>query len=406
MFRSIASQAAGAAFNAAAGFLLLIFLGRWLPPAEFASYVALLSAAAVALVAIAGGNPLWLYREGVTGLEALRPRLGLAVAQVLLACALLATAAWLLRGTAALLAMLCAGALALAEFVSAQLRAQGRFAREALWQVAMRLATAAAITGMVVFVARDAGSIFLAWLLATVVMLATVARVHLVWPRFAQFGPHLALVLPIVGVEALLALATKGDMAVLSVRFSAGELAHYAACTRFNEAAILAFAPLSNVQMHYLRLQRGNKKAFSQVWLRALAAALGFGALAIGASAVAGEWVVRALFGTQYQDAGALLVWVALALPFMLANMVLAQALVAAGQERRLALALCAGVATWLTALLLGAQQGLRGAAVAAALSHAGLALGLGLLLLRERGLSLAVAPSATAPKACRTPES
>jgi O-antigen/teichoic acid export membrane protein len=386
MIRSIASQAAGAAFNMLVGFALLMFLGRWLAPEDFARYVSLLSAAVVALIVIAGGNPLWLYRESVTASAVqMRPRVALAVAQALLVCALLAAAAWCLQGTAALFAMLTAGALALADFVSAQLRAQGRFAREAGWQIALRLASAAAIVAAVMWHARDAGSIFLAWLLPTVVLLAVVARFRLAWPRIAGLPAHLALVAPIVLVDGLLALLLRGDVAVLASRFAPRELADYAACTRFTEAAILAFAPISNVLIRYLGLRRGAPREFARTWQQALAMAMALGALAILAAWVAGEAVVRAVFGVQYADAGQLLWWVALALPFLLANGVLALAMLASGRERQLALVLAAGVAAWLAALLFGAPLGLRAVAAGAAMAHAAMTLVLGLMLLQER---------------------
>jgi O-antigen/teichoic acid export membrane protein len=383
MMVSIASQAAGAAFNAVIGFALLVFVGRVMAPADFAAYVALLGAATVGLVAIAGGNPLWLYRESVGAPRpAVRARVGLAVAQALLAGAVLAALAGATHGTPALLALLCSTALAMADFVSAQWRAEGRFAREAAWQVTLRIASGLAIVAAVSWVARDAAAIFGAWLLASCVVLATVARRRLAWPRFAGLGSHVALVLPIVAVEAMLALATKGDVTVLSARLAPHQLADYAACTRFTDAALLAFAPVNNVQQRYLGLKRDDRAAFDGVWKRSLAGAMVLGAAAIAASLLGGDWVVAAVFGPQYRAAGQLLPWTALALPFLLANVVLAQALVAAGRERALVAVLAGGVAAWLAGLWLGADAaGLRGAAVGGALAHAALALAQALVL-------------------------
>lgn len=385
MMRSIATQAAGAAFNAVVGFALLVFLGRSLAPEAFAGYVALLSAVAVVLIAIAGGNPTLLYREGVSAAPgALAPRARLAVAQVLAATGVFVLAALFVAPGAAPVAMLCAGAIALAELVSARLRAQGHFGAEAGWQAAMRVASALAIVAAVLFFAREASSIFLAWLLAASAMLVLFGRHWLAAPRLRGLPAHLALVAPIVAVDALLALATKGDVALLSVRVSARDLADYAVCTRFTDAAVLAFAPVSNVQMRHLTLRRALPDEFARTWMRAAGIGLAAGALAIAASVAAGERVVPMVFGDAYAGAGPLLARVALALPFLLANLMLAQAMIAAGRERALALILALGAAAWVTALWLAARDGLAAAAVASACVHAVIALVLAGVLLRR----------------------
>lgn len=384
MLRSIAVQTVGAAFNAAVGFALLAFLGRMLAPASFGAYVSLLSFAVVALVVVSGGNPTLLYRDTAASGNA-RDRIGLAVAQVCGVGALGTCLAGLTLGVAAALAMACVAAIALADLVSAQLRGHGRFAAEALWQAACRLASAAAIVAAVFWLGPQSEAIFFAWFAATCLMLGIWGWRWLRVPRLIGLRAHLALALPLVILDALTALITKGDVALLATAIAPEQLADYAVCSRFTEAALLAFAPVCNVQMRYLTQGRQQAAAFDRTWRTAVATALGFGTLVVGAGLLAGDWVVPAIFGPAYASAGRLLLHVALSVPSILASLVLAQALLALERERMVVGILACSAVAWILAMQIGARHSLVAAADLVALVHALTATTFSAVLLRLR---------------------
>lgn len=386
MTRAVSYQAVGTVFHAAVGFALVMVLGRLLAPATLAQYITLLSAMAVAVILIGGGNASWLYRAGVAnGGPVPRSALGNAIAQALVATFALAASAWLWRGEAAALAMLCAGTLVLAEFVSMQLRARGSFGREAAWQAGIRLVSALAILSGLLWLGPTTNVIFLGWIFATSLMLVLAARFCLTPPRLSGLHAHALQVAPIVIVEGLLALLTKGDVAVLSVRVAPADLAAYAVDSRFIEAAILAFAPISNVQMRHLGMKLGAPAHFADAWQRAAALGFALGLTALTASLVAGEWVVGLIFGPAYVKAGHLLPWLAASLPMLLANLVLAQAMLTAGRESALVWVLAFGAAVWAFGLVYPSGSDLRIACACAAIAHACAMGAMIALLLRPR---------------------
>jgi O-antigen/teichoic acid export membrane protein len=373
MTRAMSYQAAGTAFHAAVGFALVMALGRLLPPATLAQYISLLSAMAVAVILIGGGNASWLYRAGVAhGGSVPRGALGNAVAQAAIATFAVAAVAAFWQGPPAALAMLCAGTIVFADFVSMQLRARGWFGWEAAWQAGVRLISALAILGAMLWFGPTTSVIFLGWLLATGFSLAFAARYCLAPPRLSGLRAHALQVAPIVLVDGLLALLTRGDVVVLSTRIAPTDLAAYAVDSRFIEAAILAFAPVSNVQMRNLGTKLDVSEQFTKAWRHAAGIGFALGLTALIASLVAGKWVVGLIFGATYLEAGKLLPWLALSLPMLLANLVLAQAMLVTGREKELVLVLALGAAAWALGLLYPLGSDLRIACAGAAIAHAG----------------------------------
>ncbi len=372
----LAWQTVGTACNALVSFALLAWLARLLGPESFGHYIALLSVAVVLLVPIEGGWPSRLYRDGA-GRDALESQ-GLAaggLAHIVAAGMSLAVLGAPFASSAGgwMAAMLCMTAVAAMNLVSARMRSGGQFQLEAGWQVAGRLLSAGLIVASVLAAFSSPTAIFLAWGAGLGIVLMFGARQWLAWPRWRGLRQALPLTLPFLLVEGMLALLMKGDVAILGAWGARGEsLAFYAACTRLNEAALLLVAPIGNVLLRSLRLNRDSPRAFSRLWERAALGTVIAGSAAVAGALLGGNWLMPLLFGAAYAQAGALLPFTAAMLPFALSTAVLAVALLARGDERWLGGCLMLGALALAAAMGLGWQwRGAEGAALSAAASHA-----------------------------------
>jgi O-antigen/teichoic acid export membrane protein len=319
-------------------FLLLAFLARALGPDGFGPYTATLGIAAFVLVAIEGGWAARLYRAQVdhaTGAGP-PPPVAHAVAHVLLA-AVVAIALALMAGAgpALLLALGAMLPVALANLVSARLRGEGRFGREASWQAGARVVSALAILAAVFLLAPRAEWVFLAWGTSLGVMLIALARPHLAAPRIRGLAPTYRGALAFATLDLGAILVARGDMAVIWLAsLPLPALADYGVGTRFTEAAVLAFAPVNNVLLGHLRRARPDPARYRRRTLQALGLALAFGAAALLACLVFGPLLITTMFGAPYARAADALPWIAASLPLLLGNLVLLQAGIAAGAER------------------------------------------------------------------------
>jgi O-antigen/teichoic acid export membrane protein len=335
--------------------------------------VATLNTAVLGLILIEAGWPTLLYRESAAAdndaAHAVRLA-GHAIAAmtcVTLALVLLAAAVPTRLPLALPAALLCMGLVALMNLVSARMRGAGLFAREALWQSSGRVVSAALIVACVLWIGKAPALIFLAWAVGLAVVLALWGGRWLVRPRLGGIRGSLALALPFLLYEGLTVFLTKGDMAVIgAAHLPEPQLSWYAACSRLTEAALLFFAPVTNVLLRHLRMAGDDVPRFSALTRGAIGGAFALGLVALGASLAFGGWAMPWLFGTAYSPAGALLPWIAAMLPFALSNLVLFQCLLARGRERTLAALQGAAAVVLLLALIGGAwTDGARGAAIA-----------------------------------------
>lgn len=386
---AMALQTSGALFCAAVSFVLVAWLGRTLGAELFGRYVLVLNAATIALVAIEGGWPNFVYRQtveiGGTPADGLAARQR-AFAHVVLIGGVLALGA----GFAALFAgpmaavfaaaLVCMGVVALMNTVSAGMRGAGRFAREAAWQSAGRVVSALLIVGLVLWLPGGwLGWIFLAWAAGLLLVALAMGRGWLAWPDWSGWRGSVSRVLPLMYLAGALTLLLKLDVLLLGA-LGAGdvELSDYAAVTRFVEAGLLLFAPLTNVLLREFRLVLGQEAAFAATLRRWVSLGLVAGVVAVVAALLFGERLVVLVFGAQYADAGSLLQWVALMLPFAFANLVLVQAWIARERDAVLAGWVLSAVAVLAAAVWTGWHiMGLHGVALAVALAHAGLFLAL-----------------------------
>jgi O-antigen/teichoic acid export membrane protein len=389
LIKSVGAQASGALFCAAISFALTLWLGRQLGTAAFGHYIWALNLATLALVLQEGGWPARLYQQWTLNSphpEQNHPLMARALAHVLWVtvalCALLGLWAWQAwpqpsaqgSGHAATLAMaiLCMGAVAITNTVSARLRGTGRFAREALWQSAARIASALAVLAVLVLVAVSPFWVFVGWAAGLALLLVWTAPRWWIRPQFKGLSADYPQLWPFV----LMALASiwllKGDIVLLGwLQVPAEDLSLYAACTRLTEAALLIFAPLGNVLLRSFG-QLPNESARRALLHRLLWLVTVAGLLACGLALWQGPWLMQLLFGFAFEPAGHLLPWVLTLLPLALGIGVMTPYLMARQQERPLALLMAlAGALLTVAAPWTSTHWGLQGMALTITLAQA-----------------------------------
>lgn len=382
---AVVLQGMGTGFCAVVSFALLAYLSRAFGVQEFGLYVSVLSASTLALVLIEGGWPTLLYRETAHSRDdaQMRRLLGHATAYIVAVSGALAAIPFLasrlglaqhLRMDPADLAaaFLCMGCVALMNAVSGRLRGMGHFGREAIWQSGGRLLSAGMIVLAVAVWGPASATVFHAWAAGLALMVLGVGWRWLAPPQLAGWRSASALASPFLVYEGLMAVLLRSDVAWLgALGASPTALSNYAACTRLTEAAILMFAPVSNVLLRSL-VRTPSGVARRDLAIRGAWFAFACGCVACILALAIGEQIMPAIFGNDFDTAGRLLPWVVAMLPFSLANLVLLQAVLANGAERSLLGRLGVGVVALLLGLALGLRMdGERGAAIGSMLAQA-----------------------------------
>jgi len=389
LIKSVGVQATGALFCALISFALTLWLGRQLGTAAFGHYIWALNLATLALVLQEGGWPARLYQQWTlhgdhpTQNHLLMARaLAHVVWVTVVLCAMLGLWAWQAwpqpfddhsgHATTLAMAILCMGAVAIMNSVSARLRGTGRFGLEALWQSTARVASALAVVAVLVLVAVSPVWVFVGWAAGLILLLVWTAPRWFIRPQFKGLRADYRQLWPFV----LMALASlwliKGDMVLLGwLQVPAEDLSLYAACTRLTEAALLMFAPLGNVLLRGFG-QLPNDTARRALLHRLLWLVTVAGLLACGLALWQGPWLMQKLFGTPFAPAGLLLPWVLSMLPLALGIGVMTPFIMARSQERQLAwLMALGGVLLAATAPWFITHWGLQGLAMGVCLAQA-----------------------------------
>lgn len=375
MLRSVAQQLAASLLCAAVSFALTLYLGRVLGADDFGRYAALLSIAVVLLPLIEGGWPPLLYRGAVTAQqrsgESQAPAQAMAHALVV-GAVLVAIALFLAEPSSRMVvpglvaAIGCMTLVALTNQVSARMRGEGEFGREAVWRVVVRSITAVAIVAVLIALGTSVAAIFLAWSVGLLLALATLGRRWSVRPQWRGLRHAYPVLLPLLAMELFVAVLLKGDVAIAAGAGLRGdELSYYAAGSRVAEAGVLLFAPFVIVLLRSLRLKFDDARHYRHELRRALAIALGCGFAALLLGIWQGNRAMPLLFGPEFAPAGLLLPWLLATLAPAFAALVLMQGIVALGRERRLPLRLAAAAAGIVAAITVGVHlDDARGAAI------------------------------------------
>ncbi len=339
-------QWAATAYVAALSMGLIFILGRMLAPVAFGDYSCMVAAASFFAIIQDGGFKTLIFREKTSPTSGLAGQsdalLPLAMGHTAVATMLGACLGLLLfpgKGPAA--AVACFGCLTVTNLVSAELKADGRFSREALWQVLVRTTGACGILLLVLLFSPTPLFIFIGWSLGLMLCMR-LSPTPIPRPRFRGIGtPGIkGTRISFMAIDAATIIYFRCDILLLGYLLEEGpETGCYAAAYHFLGGIILFAAPLGGMLFRKLRQTAGRDSEFKALLLKTILLFIGAAGVFILSAHLLGDWIVRLTFGAAYEGAAPLLKLLFWSLLFVLPNTVLTQAAVALNSERYYALA-------------------------------------------------------------------
>ena len=339
---NLASQWVATLYTAAVSVGLTFVLGRVLGPDKFGSYSYILTIATLFFILQDGGFRTLLFREKTLpskGLKGYGDRLfswALGHAVVITA----AGAFFVLvlptgYRTAILAAILCFGFQAVVNFISSELRAKGRFPRDALWQATVRTFGAAGILVALFFVRPVPWAIFACWSFGLLLCLFF-SPIRIKRPSFGSFRIRdiRKACFGFMAIEAATTIYYRCDIILLErLGGDPALVGYYAAAYRFLDGITLLAAPLGIIWFRKLRLLSDETALFGrQIGWMSIAMLLAAVLIIVAVVPFSREIVVFT-FGPEYADSADLLPWLLGALIFILPNGVLTQAAIARNRE-------------------------------------------------------------------------
>ncbi len=354
LFKDISFQWAAAAYIGLASFALSVLLARFMGPETFGTYNYVLSIAAIFAIIQDFGYRLLIQREktkpSANTLPQAQTLISNSLGHLLVSTAVGALIAFLVfdeTGFLVAMAIAVSGVKVLTSLLSACLKGDGLFQKEALWQFHLRSLTFILILASWMIWER-LDITLLAWFtgLGIAAVLPSVigyfSKVSFKWPK-----QTLQVCLAFLVIDAATAIYFRCDIVMLELMTGDTALTgHYAAGFRLLEGVIFFMAPLSQIFFRQLRLQWQSANDFNRSIKTQLGTMVIAGGSIFGAYILFGETLVVFGFGDDYAITGEVSVWLFLSFIFILPNAVLTQAFIAANKEWYYAACAIAAAAT------------------------------------------------------------
>ena len=347
---NLLSQMTATAYNAGVSILLMFLLGRVMGPKTFGQYSYILTLASLFFVFQNGGIRTLIFREKTLATSALKEYggrlfswgLGHTLFTTLagIFCVLILPFQYRLGIIAALLVF---GSQSVATFVSSVLRGEGRFPREAKWQVMVRTYGAAGILVALLFQRPEPWIVFVGWFVGLLLCFCF-SPVPLKKPSFGGFKilDIRRACLGLMAIDAATVVYYRCDIILLQyLTGNSVQVGYYSAAYRFLEGVVLMAVPLRIVLFRDLRLAWEDKSYFESQIVKMGIWMLGVACLVLGIGALFSKEIVYVTFGSAYSESAVLLPWLLAALLFVLPSGILTQG--CRGEESRTVLCRCGG---------------------------------------------------------------
>jgi O-antigen/teichoic acid export membrane protein len=392
MAKSLSSQWLATIYVATVSAGITFFFARNLGPDSFGVYSYFLAFASLIAAAQDGGFRTLLVREKtavshtlkLTAVHLTRYALG----NNLVVTALAALTIWLLplpNKQILLAAIFCFSLIVLGQTVSAIFRGEGRFGRDAVWQISFRSVTAVAIVFATMIFPLSPLTIFLSWAAGASLVLAVGSSRVLVFPKIPDYRAMYREILPLAVIGFTTTIYFKIDIVMLShLLDDASQAGYYSAAYKFLEGIILLLAPVSYICFRMLRQNLQDKARFAALLKWMMGLMLVGSLVAILLLGWVGPWVVELAYGEAYGASAGLLFLLSLSLFFLMPNYILTQAAIADNKSSSYAwITVVASIGNVIMNLYLIPRYGNVGAAWATIASEA-LMLGLLLFIFRK----------------------
>lgn len=346
--RPLISQWLGTLYTAAVSLGVTFVLGRVLGPEGFGAYSYILTLASLFLILQDGGFKTLLFREKTLPSKGLIQHkdhlfswaLGHAL-MISMAGAFFVLILPTSYRTGILSAFLCFGLQAVVNFVSSELRAEGLFPREAVWQGMVRTLGALGILLALLLVRAAPWAIFSGWSVGLLLSLFLSPR-PLARPLFGGLGVRdiRRACFGLMAIDAATTVYYRCDIILLEhITGNPALVGHYAAAYRFLDGIVLFAAPLGLIWFRKLRLLLEEKERFQAELFRMSLTMIAAACMIIALGGVFSQEMVLLTFGHGFDESVRFLPWLLSALIFILPNGVLTQAAIAQNIEHVYAMA-------------------------------------------------------------------
>lgn len=337
----LGAQWVASVFVGVISFVVSVFIARSLGPELFGVYATAVSVGSIIAILIDGGFSKLLQREKVLAtptMVVVKHRLyglacGHAIIVMLIAC--IAAISFNQYFLTLVFAILFFGTVVLNQFSLANLRAEGRLVRDALWQILNRSSTAIAVILALVIGANLPWQIFAAQALGAVFFGFILTRNLILSPIFKPSSDLYKLLFPLFWLDFASTIYFRADMLIFEyLNLPKFEIGHYGVAYRMVEAAILIVSPVGLLLFRKFRLDFEAPHVIFKSLLSPLIISF---ILAAGISVFFwffADSIISLAYGKAYQEAGVLLSILGCSLLFIFPNVILAQATLAMNLEK------------------------------------------------------------------------
>lgn len=338
----LTSQWMATIYTAAVSMGLTFVLGRLLSPGGFGTYSYILTLASLFFILQDGGFKTLIFREKTLPTPALEEHgdnlFSLAFGHALMSTAAGAVLVLVLPlpyKAGILAALICFFFQALANFISSELKAAGKFPREALWQTTLRTAGAVGIIFVLCFLSHDPWVIFTGWAFGLLLAL-WLSPIQIARPTFGSFGSKgiWRACLAFMAINAATTIYYRCDILLLKhLSQDAAQVGCYAAAYCFLDGIVLLAAPVGVIWFRKLRLVWEDKRLFYSRVVKMTLVMVGSAGFVLVSGIIFGREIVFLTFGRNYTDTIRILPLLLGALIFILPNGILTQAAIAQNRE-------------------------------------------------------------------------
>ena len=326
---------------------ITFFLARDFGPEKFGIYSYALTWASLVFILQDGGLGTLIFREKTLPSPALAVFKG-DLSSLSRGHALLVTAAGVLLGLAVpspyrvevSFAVLCFGFQAVTQFISSEMRAVGRFSRDAFWQIQGRTLSASGIV-LGVMLLPEPWVVMAGWGFGLFISLFFSPVSHVV-PRFGALC-HREIrraTFSLMAINIATTLYNRCDILLLEhLTGDAAQVGGYAAVYRVLDGIILLASPFSWIWFRKLRMASETKDHFASLLVWMCLTMVGVAVLILGCGILYGKALVAWIFGEGYLESVQILPWLLGALIFALPNGILTMGAIAQNRERGYAMA-------------------------------------------------------------------
>jgi len=348
LVRSLGVQWLATVYVAGFSILLTFFLGRLFGPETFGKYSYIVTLASLFAILQDGGFRTLLFREIASPSLRLKTEklfpLALGHTMTVTVLGLLIVALFPFQDPITLMLSIVVFSLGtIANFISAGLKGQGEFQREAWWRVIVRSLTGMGVFACIFLFSPRVEWVFTGWIAGILLSLVLQKAYSLREFQIPRPNPQIyRSIAALVTIDIATLIYFKIDIVMLRhIGGALHQVGFYAAACRILEGIIFIFFPFANVLFRNLRLIADQPARFIRLTNKLILLSGLASAVIVPLGMIFGDDIVVLCFGSRFEPGADVMYWLSVALVFMIPNLVLTQGSLAINQENHYAVGAC-----------------------------------------------------------------